>query len=111
MSYATGILNKRVTVLRRVRSTSDEFGRGSDGYTFEPVAALWAAVDFTRGVKAMREGALDAYDTVMIRLRWHPSVTRESLIGHDGKTYEIQSFHADRQRDTIQITATERPCS
>ncbi len=62
---------------------------------------------WNKGVKALREGALDAYDTVLIRMRWNNIVTRDSRLQCDGVTYQIQSLHADRQDNTIQITATE----
>ena len=58
-------------------------------------------------MKALREGALDAYDTVIIRMRWNNVVTRDSRLECEGVTYQIQSLHADRQDNTIQITATE----
>lgn len=109
MSYSTGILNKRITIVQRTYTEGDAFGKGSGGEVLTDRLTVWAAVDFTRGLKAMREGAMDAYDTVMVRLRWHPAVTRDMLLRIDGVMYEIQSFHAERQRDTIQITATEQP--
>ena len=70
---------------------------------------MWAAIDFVRGLSALREGALDAYDTVMIRMRWNPTVTRESLLWHDGRMYEVQQLNSERQRNQMQITAQERP--
>jgi SPP1 family predicted phage head-tail adaptor len=58
-------------------------------------------------VKALREGALDSYDTVMFRMRYNSVVTRESRILYEGVTYQIQSLHADQQENIVQITATE----
>ena len=55
----------------------------------------------------MRDGALDAYDTVMVRTRWRDDLTRNSCLGIDGVVYQIQSYHADYQANTIQITAIE----
>lgn len=105
MAYNSGMLNKRVTVLNRTTSTAGQFGMKSG--EFVPVATIWAAVDFTHGVKAMREGALDAYDTVMIRCRYTDKLNRSSRIEYDNKTYQIQSFNADKVANTIQITAME----
>ena len=68
---------------------------------------VWADVTWSKGVKALREGALDAYDTVLIRMRWNNIVKRDSRLQYDGVTYQIQSLHADKQDNTIQITATE----
>lgn len=70
-------------------------------------ATVWADVTWSKGVKALREGALDAYDSVMIRMRWNDIVTRDSRLKTGGKIYQIQSLHADYQTNTIQITAQE----
>ena len=109
MSYSTGMMNKRVAVLSRMAASAGEFGRGSGGQTYVVSQEVWAAIDFVRGLSALREGAMDAYDTVMIRLRWNPKVTRESLLWHDGKMYEVQQLNSERQRNQMQITAQERP--
>lgn len=114
MSYSAGILRHRITVLQREEAEDGIFGKGSAGISYAPVTQLWAAVDFSRGLKPMREGTLDAYDRVMIRTRWCPLLTRESRILYEDRTYQIESFHGDRQTDSIQITAVElvgvNPC-
>ena len=109
MSYSTGMMNKRVAVLSRMAARDGEFGRGSSGQSYVVSQVVWASVDFVRGLKALREGAMDAYDTVMFRLRWNPTVTRESLLWHDGRMYEVQQLNSERQRNQLQITAQERP--
>lgn len=109
MSYSTGMMNKRVAVLSRMAASAGEFGRGSGGQTYVVSQEVWAAIDFVRGLSALREGSLDAYDTVMIRMRWNPTVTRESLLWHDGRMYEVQQLNSERQRNQMQITAQERP--
>lgn len=55
----------------------------------------------------MREGAVDAYDTVMFRMRYHAEIDRWCLIQYHGKWYQIQSFNEDFQTNEIQITAKE----
>jgi SPP1 family predicted phage head-tail adaptor len=50
---------------------------------------------------------MDAYDTIMVRLRYDTKVTRDCKVEVDGTTYRIQSFHADQRQGTIQITAVE----
>ena len=102
MTYSTGLLKHRVTILNKQVATG--FGETT---SFQPAATVWADVTWNKGVKALREGALDAYDTVMIRMRYNTIVSRESRLLHDGVTYQIQSLHRDHQDNTIQITATE----
>lgn len=102
MGYSTGILKYRLTILNKVVATG--FGETT---TYKPAATVWADLTFSKGVKSLREGALDAYDTVMIRMRWNNIVTRDSRLQHGGVTYQIQSLHADHQANIIQITATE----
>ena len=109
MSYSTGMMSKRVAVLSRMAARDGEFGRSSSGLAYIVSQVVWASVDFVRGLKALREGSMDAYDTVMFRLRWNPGVTRESLLWHGGHVYEIQQLNAERQRNQLQITAQERP--
>ena len=106
--YSAGILNKRVTIQRPPTYQDGKYGRVSiPGETFE----RWAAVDWSRGTKSMREGTLDAYDTIMVRLRYDELITRDCKIICDGTTYRIQSFHADQRAATIQITAVEENAS
>ena len=102
MSYQSGFLHNRVTIKNKVVATG--FGE-TTGY--QAVGTVWANVSFSKGMKALHEGALDAYDTVIIRMRWNNVVTRDSRLECEGVTYQIQSLHADRQDNTIQITATE----
>lgn len=104
MPYSTGLLKNRVTILNKVSPTQGEFGATT---RYEPAATVWADVTWSKGTKALREGALDAYDTVIIRMRYNSVVTRDSRLQHDGVTYQIQSLHRDHQDNTIQITATE----
>lgn len=107
MPYSSGILNKRAKILERRETEEGAFGRGSNGAKWVEIVEVWANVTWSRGVKAMREGMLDAYDVVMIRMRWHDQIRRDHRIEIEGTTYQIDSFHASRQDNTIQITATE----
>ena len=65
--------------------------------------------DFNKGTKSLREGAVDAYDTVMFRMNWYPGIDRWCIIQYDGTWYQIKSFNGSRQNNTIQITAQEMP--
>ena len=102
MGYSSGMLKHRVTIKNKV--TASAFGE-TTGYA--DAGTVWADVTFSRGVKSLREGALDAYDTVIIRMRYNKIVSRDSHLVHDGKEYQIQSFHRDYQENIIQITAQE----
>lgn len=102
MGYSSGFLKHHVTILNKVTAT--KFGETT---RYEKAVEVHADVSWSKGVKALREGSLDAYDTVLIRMRWNNIVTRESRLECDGRTYQIQSLHADRQDNIIQITATE----
>ena len=102
MSYQSGFLHNRVTIKNKVVATG--FGE-TTGY--QAVGTVWANVSFSKGMKALHEGALDAYDTVIIRMRYNDVVSRDSHIVHDGVEYQIQSFHRNRHENIVQITATE----
>ena len=102
MAYSTGILKHRVIILNK--QVASGFGETT---SFQPAATVWADVTWKKGQKALNEGVLDSQDTVLIRMRYNNIVTRDSRLQADGVTYQIQSLHADRQENTIQITATE----
>ena len=102
--YTAGILRERVRIQLPPTRVEGEFGAE---YVAGDMIERWAAVDWVRGTKALREGALDAYDTIMVRMRWDAQITRECKVLYQGATYRIQSFHADRRAGTIQMTATE----
>ena len=99
-------MNKRVTVAKRATDTQESFGKAGQP-KYEILGTFWAAEDFNRGVKSLREGAYDAYDTVMFRMRYHEGVDRWCLLQFHGKWYQIQSFNESYQDNTIQITAIE----
>lgn len=107
MSYSAGMMNKRVKVAKRVDSEGGSFGRSSGGQKYTILGEFWAAESFNKGVKSLREGAVDAYDTVMFRMRYHAEIDRWCLVQYQGRWYQIQSFNADYQTNEIQITATE----
>ena len=102
MAYSTGILKHRVTILNK--QVASGFGETA---SYQPAATVWADVTWKKGQKALNEGVLDSQDTVLIRMRWNSIVTRDSHLQCNDVTYQIQSLHADRQENTIQITATE----
>ena len=102
MAYSSGILKHRVTILNK--QVSAEFGETT---SYQSAGIVWADITWTKGVKRLAEASLDAQDQVVIRMRWNNIVTRDSQLQCEGVTYQIQSLHADRQANTIQITATE----
>lgn len=107
MAYSTGLMKYRVTVAKRATFTdADNFGKRSEP-KYELLGTFWMGETFNKGVKAMREGALDAYDTVMFRCRYIKQLDRWCLLKFKGKWYQITSFNDDYQDNQIQITATE----
>ena len=107
MAYSTGMMNKRVKIAKRVDSEGGSFGRSSGGQKYTMLGEFWAAESFNKGVKSLREGAIDAYDTVMFRMYYHAGIDRWCLIQYQGRWYQIKSFNESYQDNEIQITATE----
>ena len=107
MGYSTGMMNKRIKISKRVESEGGDFGRKSGGQKYTMLGEFWAAESFNKGVKSLREGAVDAYDTVMFRMRFNADIDRWCLIQYHGKWYQIQSCNEDYQTNEIQITAKE----
>ena len=99
-------MNKRVTVAKRASEEGATFGKSGQP-KYELLGTFWMAETFTKGVKAMHEGALDAYDTVMFRCRYNKDIDRWCLLKYHGKWYQITSFNEDYQDNQIQMTAVE----
>ena len=106
MAYSTGMMNRRVWIAKRATDTQETFGKSGQP-KYELLGDFWAAEDFNRGTKSLREGAFDAYDTVMFRMRWNKDIDRWCIIQYQGRWYQIQSFNESYQNNTIQITAVE----
>lgn len=107
MGYSSGMMNKRIKIAKRVDSTGGDFGRSSGGQKYTLLGEFWASEKFDKGMKSLREGAVDAYDTVMFRMRFNTDVDRWCLIQYQGKWFQIQSCNEDYQTNEIQITAKE----
>lgn len=106
MSYSSGMLKHRVEILKRIQAQG-KIGKNSGSVSFESQGVVWAAVDFNRGIKAMREGALDGTDYVLIRMRYTNKINRNSFIYYDGVMYMITEFHRAYEDNIIQIKAQE----
>ena len=106
MSYSTGMLNKRIQIYQRAEEQGSTFGKSGQP-KYQLLGDFWANETFSKGVKALHEGALDAYDTVMFRCRYIEQLDRWCLLQYHGKWYQITSFNEDYQENQIQMTATE----
>ena len=104
--FTSGMRNHRVTILNKVQPSERQFGEKT-GYRRD--GSLWSSYEFSKGTRELREGALDAYDSVIFRMNFSANVTitRESLIECDGKVYQVQSLNSDKRENKIIIRATE----
>lgn len=100
-------MNKRIKIAKRVDSTGGDFGRSSGCQKYTMLGEFWASEKFDKGMKSLREGAVDAYDIVMFRMRFNADIDRWCLIQYHGRWYQIQSCNEDFQTNEIQITAKE----
>lgn len=104
MSYPSGQTSIRITIANRI-TTERQFGGGGEQYAI--LGNYWAWEKWNKGIKSLREGALDAYDVVMFRMKYHAEIDRWCLIKYQNRWYQILSFHADYRTNEIQITAQE----
>ena len=109
MAQTAGFRGERVHIFNRSTDTTGEFGRNSGGRSYQYAMTVWASFRFNKGVKSLREGAVDAYDTVMFGMLYRSEITRESMLVYDGRTWKIQSFNRQYKHNEIQITAIEAP--
>lgn len=100
------MLRDRVEILRKVQ-TAGKIGKNSGSVAFESLGTVWANVGFNRGIKAMREAALDGVDYVIVRMRYNTIANRNCYLYHDGVMYMVTEFHRDMHDNIIQIKAQE----
>lgn len=106
MAYSSGMLNKQIRIAKRAEEQGSTFGKSGQP-KYQWLGWFWANESFSKGVKALQEGALDAYDTVMFRMRYTPCIDRWCLIWYNGRFYKIESLNESAQQNQIQITAVE----
>jgi len=102
MAYQSGYLHNIVTIRNKVVATA--FGETT---SYQDVCTVHARKVWKSGNKTLREGALDAIDVVIFRMRWNNIVTRDSILVCGGKTYQILSIEGDFKEDQIEIKAQE----
>lgn len=105
--YSSGMRDKRVVILNRKAASAGKYGIDSSGVEWEDTATVWAAVTWTKGMRAMNAGAVDVYGVVMVRMNWNDKITIRSRIRYDDNIYQIlpETFHEDKRANTIQFNA------
>ena len=111
--YSRDLLQERVAVAKRYDEQSQTFGGSSTVTKYEWLNkaesdhGFWCKHDWTRGLKAMHEGALDAYDIVTFRMDFDPAIDRWCLLLYEGKWYQIQNLNGSQRENKLQIQAIE----
>ncbi len=105
--YSSGMRDKRIDIYMRKPAGIGRFGKDSSGLSWEKTCTVWASVSWAKGMRALSEGAVDAYAVAMVRMNYTNLIDMRSRIVYDGDTYQIlpETFHSDRQAGTIQFTA------
>lgn len=107
-SYSTGMLDKTIDILNRKAATFGKFGLDSDGPEYEVTFKGYPAdVTWSKGKRALNEGAIDAYGVVEVRMRFYEGINMRSRIVYLDQVYQIlpETFHPDFQANTIQFLA------
>lgn len=104
MSYQRGFLRDRITLWNPTHKES-EYGGWHLRYI--PMAKAWANVSFVKGQRALRNGEIDVYQTVMVRLDCHAMLTKRTRIEYDGRFWIIDSFNRDLGKNECQLTMFE----
>lgn len=107
MAYSAGLLRYWVTIAGRMAAQAGPMGIDGGGIVYSVLGTYRAGVTFNKGVKAMREGALDAYDVIIVRMRWTSAIDRNNILQYDGRWFQIKSFHRDYHENIVQITCEE----
>lgn len=107
-AYSTGMMDKLITIQNRKAASLGSYGLDSGGAEFEDtIQDMPADVTWSKGKRALNEGAIDAYGVVEVRMRWYDGISMRSRIVYEGEVYQIlsETFHADYQANTIQFLA------
>ena len=102
--YEPGFLNKKIVIVLPGEYVTDKWGTHREEGEH---ITRWANVTGVKGVKTLRAGALDAYQTLMIRLNYEKRFTRECKVIYDGRTYKIDSDLPTPEELELQWTCTE----
>lgn len=105
MAYTSGLLNHRADILKRNTITTGSRGRGSGEPTYRVAATVWASLKWQKGMKPFQLGAIEAYDVVMIRMRYNPLIDMDCRIRIDGKVYQIEQMDDEFRDNQTQIIA------
>lgn len=106
--YATGMRHERIRVMNRTAATTPgKWGVDGSGIGWQESGEFWAWVDWQKGKSAMREGALDAYGVILVRMLWTDAINMRSRVIHDGIVYQIiaDTFHANKFENIVQFMA------
>jgi len=98
-------LKDLVTIVKPGSVTDGQFGRITSTWT--DGATIHANVKWVKGVKALREGQLEAYDTLMVRCRWRSDLKRECRLKIKGRVYQILSLNESFEDNEMQMTVVE----
>lgn len=109
MAQSSGYISRRVHIMNRAADSQGSMGRNSAGRSYYYEMTVWASFRFDKGAKSLRQGAVDAYDTVIFGMRYTKRISRESVLVFDDRTWQIKSFNRDYPSNEIQITAVETP--
>lgn len=105
--YPASMRDKRITIQKRAKAQVGKFGKNSAGIVFENICTVSAAVDYVKGMRALSEGAIDAYVKVLVRMNYTDKIDERCRIVYDGDTYQIQpeTFQHDKREMKIQFFA------
>lgn len=105
--YSSGLRDQRVTILNRKEAVMGTYGIDSSGAGWTEAATVNAAVTWSKGMRTLNAGAVDAYGVVMVRMDWNDIINMRSRISWEGQTYQIlpETFHAHKRNNTIQFNA------
>ncbi len=103
MAYSTDILSERVTI----QTPGTEQGSTGARTVWTDALEVWANVSWTKGTRALRNGEVAAYDTILVRMRFNATATKQCRLTWRGESWAITSLYADKRANTIQITAVQ----
>ena len=71
----------RIMILNRTQAEMGDYGLDSSGLEWEETGCVWANVTWTKGVRSLQVGAIDAYGVIEVRMRFVMLLKKQILSG------------------------------
>jgi SPP1 family predicted phage head-tail adaptor len=105
---SAGMLNKKVTIQKKVIGTPGQDAYGQPSNTWATYFIVWASIEPIQGREFWAQQQIQSEVTVRVRTRYIPGVTTGMRIYYNSKIYSIESIIDVKDRHSeMQLMCSE----